>query len=272
MVRRGITNMFANNKNNGWLADQISTFFEKGEQSGWRDHTKYIHPSGALSHCAVATTIGLAGYSGGADGQGLRRMNNGTKMHERWEEYLSHLPSWLANELPIRNEEDLIMGTCDTLLQKPVTKELVVLDLKSVNHWGYGKLPNPGTPQENFDVMLKKYPGYVTQLLLYMKYVEWKGRRGAPFGFLLFENKSDQDYKLYQLDRNDERLEQLTFTARTGQAAAVQGIMPDPPYAQNSLECKGCWCKTVCFNWQNGDPETVKILEERLEMIKNGDQ
>lgn len=250
-------------KSNSWLEKELEEVFESGSE--WSQVDPNIHPSGAFHACSRFIALTMLGYRGKFDKTTKRRLENGTYMHLRWTEYFRAIPSFVAADVPLVG--DGVKGTCDILLKKPLTNKLIVGELKSVSPTGFVGLPTPGTPEENLKFFEKKYPGYVAQIMLYMQNIVYEGYQPADEGFFLFEDKGNQNYKIFWMKFDQDTLDRLVFNARIALSSLHAKLIPDPSFESSSKECTNCIKKRVCWDLYNEKEDIVKEFDRRLNNV-----
>lgn len=235
-----------------WLSESLEAVMPRSEKWGAVRH--YVRPSGVYSPCTRAAAFSLLGHSGSVNAQGVRRMDNGTSMHARWGEYFSHLPEFVCVEAPLAFER--LHGSIDVVLKK--SERFIVGELKSINSRGWGYLPNVSTPSRNLAALTERHPAYVAQTLTYAKFYP------AEEGFLLFENKDTQEFKIYMLPYDETVLRKLTLGTDEALIMIEAGILPDRDYEKASLTCRRCDHREQCWNGKEAELIAEKLLEAKL--------
>lgn len=129
------------------------------------------------------------------DGRVLRILENGNFLQDRYSAYFKELGVWVAEEVPVSTEamDDvpiLIRGRADILINaaklfdetgtydktEPPLEDLAIVEMKSINTWGFKSVVKDNLPKTD----------HYYQLMLYL----WL--TGIPRGWVLYEDKNDQ--------------------------------------------------------------------------------
>lgn len=162
-----------------WLVDACGQTRELNETP--RQDPGWFHPSDLTcdDHELLARYMGTSVYRF-EPAQKLRVYDNGTFMHRRWDAYLAAaevMPEHVRRfELPYVR----MRGECDGIVAHPETGRRYILELKSINPFGFGKL---ATPQD----------GHVEQVHCYMAGL------GVLDTIVLYENKGDQAVRAFHV-------------------------------------------------------------------------
>lgn len=246
-----------------WLVDQLEHMFPEIRPDTWSSSVRrHLRASSISQRCELAVQFELLGHRTAAQGQGLRRMENGTAMHERWNEYFRRLPCFVGHDIVVESPDGTVKGSIDIVVLDPRRGQEVVIEMKSAGSWGYKAMPEPGTREDNLSAMLAAHPGYVAQLMTYVRY------HGAAYGGLLFENKDNQEYKIYFIDYDQSVWETLTERSFIALEATKQGRRLMQPYEHKSKQCGMCGHLALCKSVAKNDPETMENIRERLERVK----
>lgn len=121
------------------------------------------------------------------DAKMRRIFDNGDRMHERYFKYFAEMGILIAAELTAV-ENELFHGRADCIITDK--KDLWVVDLKSCSMWTFNKLDDAQHDHK-------------LQLQLYMYYLN------IPRGMLLYENKNDQNMKIFKYELNRPMVEKI---------------------------------------------------------------
>jgi hypothetical protein len=270
------------NTSDDWLTKAIEEWYRERGKAKWGDIKYKISPSGAHSLCPREIQLKLLGYKSRFDGQQQRRMDNGTKYHERQEEVFIEMGLAAIHEE--RFETDDVSGKPDITIarvQVPVgahwdTDDLFMMELKSVNTNGWRKLPTPSAlAPTNMAALVKVRPDVVLQWLLYDQLLlHGKNEKGEALnldigkGFIFFECKDSQAYQYYYVVRDDALRERLAANAHTALAWNRKGMLIGAPFPKTSPTCRNCDLHDICFREQDGDPRVRQIVKDRLTKTK----
>lgn len=178
------------------------------------------------------------------DAMGIASMAYGTEAHERIQGLFETSGKLLDKEFELRNESPPIYGYVDLLVEWQ--GEEVVGEIKT-------------TLQESFvhKRNTMKPAGYhLLQLLIYMKVL------GKDKGFLLYENKNNQQLLAIPVEMNKEnsRLVDDTFEwMKMVHDNAMNGELPTRPYSPKSIPCKSCDYREHCWKDDDGVVDLPKL-------------
>jgi CRISPR/Cas system-associated exonuclease Cas4 (RecB family) len=113
-----------------------------------------------------------------------RIFDNGNSMHERYSKYFKEISILKEEELTLKDFEKRIKGRIDLLIE--IDKTEYIVELKSMNGIQASKLKKPK-------------PEHVLQILFYMYMMK------IPQGFVLYENKNNQDILSFYIDYEKEK-------------------------------------------------------------------
>jgi len=243
-----------------WLVDALEQEFPLIRAEGWSSSVRrYLRSSSIAQRCELAVQFELLGHRTSASGQGLRRMDNGTAMHSRWNEYFKRLPHFVGHDVRVEAPDGSVVGSIDIVVRDPRSDQDVVIEMKSVGSWGYRAMPEPGSREDNLTMMLAHHPSYVAQLMTYVKF------HGAQYGGFLFENKDNQEYRVYFIDYDQSVWETLTSKSFLALEATKNGKRLGQPFDHASKQCGMCGHLSLCRAVARKDPETINLINERLE-------
>jgi hypothetical protein len=173
-------------------------------ENGWT-------PSTMGNGCDRLTLLGPFGYRGDPIPPKLRRIfDRGKKIEEQWQQYFREMRLLLKANIRLRRDvAPIISGEYDVLVKHAYEPRQLLGEIKSINGAGFKQLPAVTLdPQVNFEALtsgggfigdrLKKYM-YQLQTYLYVT--------GIEEGFILFDNKDNQDYANFVIHRNPEFVE-----------------------------------------------------------------
>lgn len=244
-----------------WITPSMDEFFGRHQQEYWASASCYLHPSGIVDPCQRSVELGLLGHHSAVDARLGRIFDNGKSMHERWTLYFAEAGTLAAWDIKLTSNDPLTAGTADLIVRRPtdLRNEVLLGDLKSIGTQGFKALPTPGDTRANLVNLAKHHPRYVGQLLTYL--------RACPIrmdGFLLFEDKNTQDYKVYLITYDETMWQTLTANAVAAQAACCAGRLIPPPFLRGHANCRACWHQGPCFALQDGNADLAKEIDRRL--------
>lgn len=159
----------------------------------------------------------------------LRIMDNGTSMHDRFEELFGEMGILVADELPITNEDLYIRGRTDALIR--VDDDLALVELKSANDRQFSYMKKQGEPAEK----------YVMQLQLYMHLT------GIHKGIILIENKNDQSLLEFWIDYDEVMAEEIVNKIEHVIEHVKKEEIPPREKAKTSFDCRYCDYRDICW-------------------------
>lgn len=264
-----------------WLIKAIDEWYRERGRERWDAVKHKLSPSGAWSQCPREIQFKLLGYRSRVDGQAQRRMDNGTKFHERQEEVFVEMGLAVLREE--RLETDDVSGKPDivisrTKLTTPLNQaeDLYLLELKSVNSSGWKQLPKPSSlATANMAALSKVRPDALLQWFEYDNLLKnGVTSRGQKLnldigrGFIFFENKDSQAYQIYYVIRDEKLWETLRANSRAALEWNRKGELIGPPFPKTSPICRSCDVMDICFREQEGDEKIRSIIKERLTQTK----
>lgn len=257
----GIARLLKQLKVDDWLTPAIDRYYNRSRPERWLHADPTIHPSSLGSICSLDLEFSLLGHRTAADGQGARRMDNGTDVGKRWARALQDMGILVAAEVPARNDDPLISGSLDVLVQHRESGTKSVGEIKSMHSYGFKGLPTPTSDRvANMRAIAMKYKNYCLQLTTYMTI------HGLDAWFL-FENKDNQEYRVFWVTPTPEMIEEVfgkDGPPKTAQEAFYEGVLLAPPFTRNSATCQNCYRKKMCFNAQDGDVDLWRKFQQQF--------
>lgn len=168
----------------------------------------------------------------------LRIFHNGEWMHRRWQSYFRAMGILDKREAKFEVSSPPIRGSADAIVHHPINNDRSIIELKSINSNGFGRLVGP-------------HEGHFNQVNIYMGALE------VHQGFVIYENKDTQDFRVFPVRHDSVKWEQLQFRL----LKIVRKINKDelPPIYEHE-GCKSCPFFSFCYS--AGD--TVSKLSERV--------
>lgn len=148
-----------------------------------------------------------------------RIFDNGTAMHKRYVQYCRRTERLVDHEKEVKRWP--VVGHYDLCLEDPAG-DLVIGELKSINSYGFGHLYSPDEK-------------HVFQLNCYMALA------GVTKGFVLYENKDNQDIKVFWHDF-DAVLWQEAYQKALRIADSTVSVK-----AERGAYCSGCVYLNECL-------------------------
>jgi hypothetical protein len=138
MALKGIFNTM---KKEGYVVKDLDQYLFTLNDSD-SDRAINVNAPSQIGKCLRARYYSRMGYDadvGAIDPRTRRIFDNGTKTHERLQEYLLKMGLLLMDEIPVLSEEYDIQGHTDGLLKLSI-REKAVLEIKSINSRQFGEL------------------------------------------------------------------------------------------------------------------------------------
>ncbi len=259
-----------------WLGEAIDAYYNQLCKSSWGPVKHLISPSGCWNECPRAVQLRQLGYSPHFSAQTRRRMDNGTKVHERWEAVFAEMGLVVMEEQYMAGAD--FGGTPDNLLHKPGDEsEQLLAEIKSINQNGWRKLPwagqvkgvyrGAGFAPTNMAALAKAQPRHIAQWLAYDRILLENGH-DIGRGVIFYECKDNQQYGYFFVVRDDPLLAALTENAHTALEWNRKGQLMGMPFKATSPQCRDCDARPVCFRLGDGDEVLVKRVADRLKLTK----
>jgi len=249
-----------------WITPLMDEYFVKRSVEDWWSPSCFLHPSGAVDPCQRSIQLGLLGHKSPVEARLGRIFDTGKSMHVRWTAYFAEQGMLRAWDIKLTLRDPLMVsGTADLILRRPVAtrNELLLGDLKSISSGGFKRLPPPRDPRTNLYALAKQHAKYIGQLLTYL--------RACPIkmdGFLLFEDKDTQEYKVYLIAYEEAVWRTLLSNAEVAQGACIEKRLIAPPFLKGHPHCRTCWHRDPCFRLQDGDAALAQDIKRRLGRAK----
>jgi hypothetical protein len=167
------------------------------------------------------------------DARVQRIFDNGNATHERLSGYFKKMGILLDEEFKVSHDDPPITGIADGLIEWNGPQ---VVEYKSINEAGFIYRRLYHKPKDD----------HYKQIQLYMHCLN------LDSGFVIYENKNDQQILPLYVERNLVYIEKLFKKYRKSYGAFLEGKLPVRPYkAITSKQCS--WCDIKDFCW--ADPE-----------------
>lgn len=168
--------------------------------------------------------------------QTYRIFDNGHKVHDRLYSYFTEMGILVEEEIPVRYDNPPIEGTADGIINVDGHK---LIELKSISNEGfhYRKL------------YMKPKDEHYRQAQIYMRCLD------LPSGFVIYENKNNQEILPIYIERDDAFIDKLFKKYANIYNAYVKQEIPDRPYKRSSAHCNGCDLAKMCW----GEEDSNKV-------------
>jgi hypothetical protein len=212
-------------------------WFEKKRKESPSEPPKF-YPSG-IGYCTNKLIYQMLGYPQKPKGaKFLRITSNGDYMHERYQSWLLESKIAIGNEFPIRDEELLLSGRIDSLLDagklvNSMQGDVIPLELKSAKKEHFEEMQENNSPLSE----------HIDQLQLYMHLLE------CPMGIVFVENKNTQDTLEFWIERDLAHGQRLVEKIKFINQCVRDAVIPESR-DRNNPNCDDChWCDFKQYCW-----------------------
>lgn len=167
----------------------------------------------------------------------IASMRSGTDAHERIEKLVETTGLLKQREREIRNSKPPIRGFADLVLE--VNNEEIIGEIKTIKDQYFIQRKSEGSPS----------PSHLLQLLIYMKIEK------AREGFILYENKNDNELLCLPIQVNDKYIEYINYVFSWMEEvydAYENNVPPKRGYTKSTWACKGCPVSEACLEREEG--------------------
>lgn len=162
----------------------------------------------------------------------IASMRSGTDAHERIEKLIESTGLLKQREREIKNIDPPIRGFADVILQ--IDDEEIIGEIKTIKDQYFIQRKSEGLPSSS----------HLLQLLIYMKI------EGAEEGFILYENKNDNELlaiPIQMSDKNKEYIDYVFDWMKEVYGMYTSNEIPKRGYTKSTWTCKGCPVFDVCL-------------------------
>jgi CRISPR/Cas system-associated exonuclease Cas4 (RecB family) len=174
----------------------------------------------------------------------IASMRSGTAAHERIEKLVESTGLLKQNEREIKSASPPIRGFADLVLE--IDDEEIIGEIKTIKDQYFLQRKGEGHPS----------PSHLLQLLVYMK-VE-----GADEGFILYENKNDNELLCIPIEMNDKNSEYIDYAfewMKEVYAAYENNTPPERGFTKSTWTCKGCPVSDACDEREPGELKITNL-------------
>lgn len=242
------------------LVPAVEKLLMKRQLESTRD-TLHLHPSEICKRdwCPRSSWYTIKGYEKESESFTFQKLNifaEGHAIHHKWQTWLLEAGILEQAEVPIKNEEYLLLGHADGIINDKKGK--AVLEIKSVGIGtirmeDYELFKNAKTPDEAWKNIRQPFPSHLRQVMLYMYCMNI---HDAVF---IYEWKANQDVKEFSVKYQPELVEPLLASCKSVVRALESGIPPmRPSWIPDSSHkaCKSCPYQKVCWKDDYREEET----------------
>jgi hypothetical protein len=233
----------------------MDSFFNKSRPERWAQPDYTIHPSGCGNPCALSIELGMLGHKGAVKGKNVRRMDNGTDAHTRWERYLREAGVLVAAEWNIKLVDPVVSGRIDAIVQNPLAGDLYLVEIKTTNSRKFAELAKPtADPVMNGAQLYRWHREWYLQFVFYLTHTDYLGRQLAG-GMFIIENTDTQDYMHVYAKPSAEHIAEAERNAVAAQRAVLGGEIIRRPFPRGDSACRWCDHVALCGLLDEGDSD-----------------
>ena len=136
-----LNNLFQSMKREGYIVKPLDMYLEKKANKSDGDRAIDVNAPSQAGQCLRHNYYMRKQYQsdGNFDARTLRIFDNGTKTHERLQEYLLDMGLLIVDEVPLINDDYKIQGHTDGFLDIG-NDEIAILEIKSINDYSFSAL------------------------------------------------------------------------------------------------------------------------------------
>lgn len=244
---------------NGTLVPVVHRLLLEKRLNSTRD-TEHLHPSEICKKdwCPRSSWYTIKGYPRIEESFSFQRLNvfeEGHQIHRKWQNWLEEAGVMVKAELPISDEDHLLLGHADGHVN--IEGKDMLIEIKSVGV-GTFRFENyelfkecEGNGDEMWKRLRQPFPSHVRQAMLYMH------ATGIHNLVFLYEWKPTQDVKEFKVSFQPELVEGILATCAMVKKCVQSGIPPmRPTWVENAdnKTCKSCPYRETCWrNDESGD-------------------
>jgi len=239
-----------NNKLNSkkFVKDLNSAYQESNTSEEFKRKTSFAPSTIGYGHgtCARYWWIAFNGaeFTDNIRPANIASMRSGTAAHERIEKLVESTGILKENEREIKNARPPIRGFADLVLE--IEDEEIIGEIKTIKDQYFIQRKGEGVPS----------PSHLLQLLIYMN-VE-----GAREGFVLYENKNDNELLCIPIEMNDRNQEYIDYVFSWMEevySAYENNTPPKRGYTKSTWTCKGCPVLDACNEREPGELKITNL-------------
>lgn len=172
--------------------------------------------------------------------QTYRIFDNGHAVHNRLYGYFRDMGILVEEEIPVTYENPPIEGTADGIIDWYGHK---LIELKSISSEGFHYRQLHNKPKDE----------HYRQAQIYMKCLDLEG------GFVIYENKNNQDILPIYIERDEKFIEKLFRKYEGIYTNYLNNQIPDHPYKRTSANCSSCDLAALCWS-ENVQPRKEEMF------------
>lgn len=166
-----------------------------------------------------------------------RIFDNGHAVHDRWYKYFNGMGIMVDEEIPIVvNDPVPIIGFADAVVDWDGNK---LVEMKSIGMEGFQYRKHFNKPKDD----------HYNQAQLYLYALKLEK------GYVIYEDKSSQDFLIFEIEKDDEHIEKLLRRYKKWYKFVKEDVVPPRPYKRDSKQCNWCEFETECWDRMKSDEE-----------------
>jgi CRISPR/Cas system-associated exonuclease Cas4 (RecB family) len=174
----------------------------------------------------------------------IASMRSGTDAHERIEKLIETTGLLKQREREIKSDDPPVRGFADVVLE--INNEEIIGEIKTIKDQYFIQRKSEGVPSSS----------HFLQLLIYMKI------EGADEGFILYENKNDNELLAIPIEMNDKNEEYINYVfdwMREVYSLYESDTIPKRGYTKSTWTCKGCPVSGTCLEKEAGEVKIANL-------------
>jgi CRISPR/Cas system-associated exonuclease Cas4 (RecB family) len=174
----------------------------------------------------------------------IASMRSGTDAHERIEKLIQTTGLLKEREREIKSDDPPVRGFADVVLE--IEDEEIIGEIKTIKDQYFIQRKSEGIPSSS----------HFLQLLIYMEI------EGAKEGFILYENKNDNELLAIPIQMNEKNKEYIEYVfnwMREVYGLYKDDILPKRGYTKSTWTCKGCPVSETCLEKDAGEIKITNL-------------
>ena len=213
-----------------WLVKAVNSCLEKPSERERKDSKYVFHASQMGNDCDRFLYLHYNGLlpQETISPQLRRIFDHGHATETRYLKYFEKMRIFMDREVSVRIEDPPIHGRVDFILvEKNPTPNLVILELKTINSYGFEHfIPNPN---------------HIVQVQVYLNILAERYKINE--GILWYECKNDQRVKAFRISKDQNVWEQIIARCKK-----IQMLNELPAMSSNGAHNKNCACLMFISN------------------------
>ncbi len=283
MASGGLSRLLKQRQQEDWLGPTLDAA-SRGMPERWDDPVLYVRPSAAGTSCPRAGQLTQLGHHN-EETAGLTALFEAGKDLELRVQARYRAAGVLAGhnvrlwvyldgdfstgKFPRGDMSEVVWsGEADLLIWDQARGEVVFGEVKKMHPFRQRNFPKATSdPEANMTALFKAEPKYSVQLTQYI------ARHGRYLGAskTAFVHVEDEwgAYQILWVRPTAGHIALAFKVAGQAEEASARGILLEPSFTRMSKPCRSCDSERVCYDLQDGDPETCLKVETALQTTKD---